>query len=292
MHKFLNTKLNTFSKKEEGFTIVELLVVIAIIAVLTAIALPFFFDNTAKAAKAAIQSDVKNSVTSLLAYTALNPASTVEELTQQVVSSEGNTVTVGGSSTADFTICVSNPNTPEYTYGYNNTTGQYSEGCSNDNGNAPQSPYIQTDYMEAWYNNPISYVDCGNWTYSLPTGTLTINSGDGSGIKEGAGATLTYTITGYILDETYISENDCRFNVQVESSNNNTLAVSWQDNDAGDPVLRLDLVGIEGAYIAGDFNQIYLPSSPANNTLELALVSTSSNEVVGDTILFGFANPQ
>ena len=51
MRKFFNTKLNPFSKKEEGFTIVELLVVIAIIAVLAAIALPFFLGNTAKAAK-------------------------------------------------------------------------------------------------------------------------------------------------------------------------------------------------------------------------------------------------
>ena len=66
---------------------------------------------------------MKNSVTSLLAYTTLNPNATIEELTQQVVSSEGNIFTVGGSSTADFTICISNPNTPDFTYGYNSATG-------------------------------------------------------------------------------------------------------------------------------------------------------------------------
>lgn len=61
----MNTHLTMTRESESGFTLVELLVVIAIIAVLTAIAVPSFLSQRAKANDAAVRSDMKSVVTTI-----------------------------------------------------------------------------------------------------------------------------------------------------------------------------------------------------------------------------------
>jgi prepilin-type N-terminal cleavage/methylation domain-containing protein len=128
MLKILNAKLNKFNKKEDGFTIIELLVVITIIAVLVAIAIPFFFGYTAKAAEAVAESDTANTNKAIGAYLVENPIASEEELQAQAVVSGGSTVVVEGTGYV-YTICSTNEGSPEYTYGYDSETGEYSEGC-------------------------------------------------------------------------------------------------------------------------------------------------------------------
>jgi prepilin-type N-terminal cleavage/methylation domain-containing protein len=144
MHKFFNTRINKFNKSEKGFTIVELLVVIAIIAVLTAIALPFFFDNTAKAAQATVKSDVKNTVTAITAALIEDSTLGTEALQAEAVITGDNIITVGGSGYA-FTVTGSStdPRLSDWAYSYVN--GVYSETEGNgddggDNGNGEVLP--------------------------------------------------------------------------------------------------------------------------------------------------------
>jgi prepilin-type N-terminal cleavage/methylation domain-containing protein len=153
MLKILNAKLNKFNKEEDGFTIVELLVVIAIIAIITAIALPFLFGYTAKAAEAVAESDTANTNKAIGAYLVENPIASEEELQGQAVVSEGSTVVVKGTGYV-YTICSTNEGSPTFSYGYDSETGEYSEGCATgggtgDNGNGggdelPVAYYIDT----------------------------------------------------------------------------------------------------------------------------------------------------
>jgi type IV pilus assembly protein PilA len=233
MHKFFYSKLNKFSKSEKGFTIVELLVVIAIIAVLTAIALPFFFNQTEKAAKAAVQSDVRNTNTSLMAYLASNPDASQEELEAQSVVSNGNTITVSGSGYT-YTICASSEDNPEETFGFDSSTGQYSEGCDNSNGVGPSNGGGDEEYVDnSWtlrqineYMSDNSYSLTTNWTgtatpivcddttYTFNTGSFTA---DGAAFAE----PLTITITGYEVQPFDSANGSCLITPNVSFSPTN-----------------------------------------------------------------------
>jgi prepilin-type N-terminal cleavage/methylation domain-containing protein len=187
MHKFFNTKLNKFNKPEKGFTIVELLVVIAIIAVLAAIALPLFFDNTAKAAQATVKSDVKNTVTAITAALVEDSTLGTEALQAEAVITGDNIITVGGSG-YDFTVTGSStdPRLSEWAYSYVN--GVYSETDGNGGGdlNIGELPRV------------ILTSETAGWSV-LPNGiTITcddVNNGDSA----------TFTIDG---QETIIVKRD------------------------------------------------------------------------------------